>query len=331
MTKNEISGEFDLIHTYFAPLSKLEGGAFELTDDAAVLKIDPARELVVTTDTIVAGVHFLEETSPDAIAAKLLRISLSDLAAMGATPHAYTLSLALTDAVTEEWLQGFSDALARDQDEYGITLVGGDTVFSPGPLTLTLTAMGTVPAGKALRRNGAKVGDDIYVTGTIGDGALGLLVAQSEITELLKVDADYLADRYEYPQPRGELGERLIDIVHAAADISDGLVADLAHICQQSKVSAVIQSTLIPLSDAATSVLDLDSSYLQQILSGGDDYELIFTASQAVADELKKLSPKTGIQVTRIGVITAGTDEAVQIEDGNGDAITLQQKGYRHF
>ena len=323
--------EFDLIKTYFAPLAKSEAGAFDLTDDAAVLPLQPGLELVVTTDTIVSGVHFLENTPAEAVAAKLLRVSLSDLAAMGATPRSYTLSLALTDVISVDWLTAFSASLARDQITYGIHLVGGDTVSTPGPLTLTLTAMGTVPAGEALRRNGAKAGDDVYVSGTIGDGALGLLVALEDLSGLSKNDADYLLDRFHYPRSRGKLGERLFGLAHAVADVSDGLAADLGQICRPSGVSAIIQSPLIPLSDPAKAVLNKDAGYIQQILGGGDDYELVFAAAPSVADKLRTLRDELGIQVTRIGSVGAKTEEDVVIKDGAGEPVLLQQMGFRHF
>ena len=287
--------------------------------------------MVATTDTIVAGVHFFEKTPADAVAAKLLRVSLSDLAAMGATPHSYTLSLALTDVISSDWLGAFSASLGRDQDTYGITLVGGDTVTTPGPLTLTLTAMGTVLKGEALRRNGAEVGDDVYVSGTIGDGALGLLVALDKLTQLSKSEADFLLDRYHYPRSRGNLGERLFGLAHAVADVSDGLAADLGQICQPSRVSAVIQSHLVPLSDAAKSVLSLDTQHIQQILGGGDDYELIFTAAPSVAEKLNNISEEIGIPVTRIGSIVPETGEDVVINDERGEAILLLHNGFQHF
>jgi thiamine-monophosphate kinase len=331
MEKNDRPTEFDLIQTYFAPLAKSEAGAFDLTDDAAVLSIEQGREMVVTTDTIVSGVHFLNDTPAEAVAAKLLRVSLSDLAAMGATPHSYTLSLALTETITGDWLSSFSASLARDQDAYDIILVGGDTVSTPGPLTLTLTAIGTVLKGKALRRNGAQEGDDVYVSGTIGDGALGLLVALEEISGLSNDAAEFLLDRYYYPQSRGRLGEKLLGLAHAVADVSDGLAADLGQICQPSGVSAVIHSSLVPLSNAAKAVLNQDSGYFQQILGGGDDYELIFTAAKSDGEKINDLSEEIGIQVRRIGSITAENDEDVVIKDWAGEPMLLHQKGFRHF
>jgi thiamine-monophosphate kinase len=325
-------GEFDLIRTYFAPLTKSESGAFNLTDDAAVLALEPGYELVVTTDTIVASVHFLENSSPDSIAAKLLRVNLSDLAAMGATPRSYTLSLALTNEISSDWLAAFANSLARDQINYGITLVGGDTVSTPGPLTLTLTAIGIVPNGQAIRRNNAKVGDDIYVSGTIGDGALGLLAAQSKLSGISNSDLDFLLHRYAYPQCRGELGKNLVGIAHAAADISDGLVADLAQICEPSGVSATISAPLIPLSGAAQSVLTGDPSLLlSRVLTGGDDYELIFTADPSNRGTLIDVSNNINVQISKIGEITSKSTPLVSVLSDDGKPIQLKQTGFHHF
>jgi thiamine-monophosphate kinase len=326
-----LPSEFDLIRTYFAPLTKFEPGAFNLTDDAAVLSIDRDHDIVVTTDTIVAGVHFLKDSSPESIAAKLLRVNLSDLAAMGASPRSYTLSLALTDNISSGWLAAFTNSLARDQKSYGITLAGGDTVSTPGPMTLTLTAIGVIPNGQEIRRSNAKVGDDIYVSGSIGDGALGLLAAKSQLSGISSSDLSFLLDRYLYPKCRGELGERLVGIAHAAADISDGLVADLAQICEPSMVSATIDATLVPLSGAARSALNTDPNFLRQILTGGDDYELIFTADPSDHIILTDISKDVNIQIRKIGEVIRQSDVPVTVLNGDGKSIYFEQTGFHHF
>lgn len=323
--------EFELIKTYFAPLTTSEAGAFNLTDDAAVLSLKQGSEFVITTDTIVDGVHFLKNTPPQAIAAKLLRVNLSDLASMGATPQSYTLSLALTNEISTSWLTAFTSSLAKEQKKYGITLVGGDTVLTPGPLTLTLTAIGTVQKGKAVRRNSARVGDDIYVSGFIGDSALGLLAAKSKDLGISKSESSFLVDRYQYPRCRVELGLNLIEIINAAADVSDGLVADLRQICQHSGVSADISVSLVPVSSAAQSALNLDGRLFDLILAGGDDYELVFTAFPSVQDELIKISKKTGIKLTKIGEILPKTDDFVRILDCEGNLVFLKDSGFKHF
>ena len=219
--------EFDLIARYFAPLAAGEAGAFGLTDDAAVLTPSPGWATVTTADAMVAGVHFLPEDPPDLIARKLLRVNLSDLAAMGARPRAYLLTTAFPAAIDDAWLAAFTEGLAADQAEFGIHLLGGDTVSTPGPLTLSLMALGEARDGAVLRRSGAKPGDTVYVTGTIGDAALGLDSLRGHLSGLGPRQAEYLAGRYRLPQPRMACGPRLLGLAHAALDVSDGLVGDL--------------------------------------------------------------------------------------------------------
>ena len=226
--------EFDRINEYFAPLTVGFPGAFELTDDAATIDFVAGRSLVVTTDTIVEGIHYLGNEAPGSIARKLLRVSLSDLAAMGAKARAYTLNIALGNSVTDAWVADFCGGLRRDQLEFGIHLVGGDSVSTNGPVVLTATLFGDVDQGKALRRSGACPGDVIFVSGTLGDGALGLLAAQGELAGIREDDLLFLRNRYCLPQPRISLGTSLVSRATAVADISDGLLADLGHISTAS-------------------------------------------------------------------------------------------------
>src|SRR4051812_19691930 len=239
------SGEFELIARYFAPLAKGFAGARGLESDNAFLAADPRHDLVVKTDTIVSGVHFLSAERPELIAARALRVCLSDLAAGGATPYVYQLSLALQHNWTEGWIAGFARGLAADQRRFGITLCGGDTTSTPGPTTITVTAFGRVARGRGLGRDGARAGDELWVTGTIGDAALGLLAARG------RLDSASLEKRYRLPQPRSTLGPRLVGIASAAADISDGLLADVGHIANASGLSARIERDQVPLSMAA--------------------------------------------------------------------------------
>jgi thiamine-monophosphate kinase len=245
-------GEFELIARYFVPLAAGEPGAFGLSDDAAVIAVEPGHRLVVTTDTIVSGVHFLPSDPPDAIAAKALAVNLSDLAAMGARPRAYTLALAMPSDwdgdKAEAWLEDFSDRLALNQREAGVALIGGDTVASPGPLCITVTALGMVREGAELRRSAAHPGDLVCVSGMIGDAALGLKYIAGELPNLPADLGNTLADRYRFPRARIELGRQLVGIGHGVADVSDGLVADLGHICAASNVSAIIDASRVPLS-----------------------------------------------------------------------------------
>ncbi|MEX2449639.1 MAG: thiamine-phosphate kinase [Rhodospirillales bacterium] len=330
---SERPGEFDLIATYFAPLAADAPGALGLRDDAAVLAVEPGREMVVTTDTTVAGVHFFIDAEPEEIAHKILTVNVSDLAAMGADPIGYVLSTALSDAQDSAWLERFSKRLHATQRRYGLSLFGGDTVATPGPLTLTITAFGTVPAGRAIKRSGAKPGDTVYVSGTIGDSALGLAALKKSppgpASGLSVEHHQALIARYREPQARIDLGRRLRGLVHAMADVSDGLVADLGHICETSGVRAAIDASCIPLSDAAQSALRADPALLDTVLGGGDDYELVFTAPGESKAEIARLADTLDLAVTAIGTIGAGA--GVAICDASGKEINYKTTGYRHF
>jgi len=324
-------GEFELIARYFAPLAAAEEGAFALGDDAAVLAMEPGRRLVVTTDTLIESVHFTADTPPEAIAAKLLRVNLSDLAAMGARPRAYTLSAALGEEIDGPWLEGFAAALAREQETFSITLVGGDTTATPGPLALTLCALGDVPEGRELRRSGARPGDAVFVSGSIGDAALGLKALLGELAGLGAGERDMLIGRYHLPQPRLELGQCLRGLANAAADVSDGLVADLGHICATSRTGAAIEAARVPLSAAARAAIAADESLIGAALTGGDDYELVFAVPGGAAGEVALLGTRLDLPLTEIGRITDEEGEGVRVLDRKGNVIPLGAGGYRHF
>ena len=327
-------GEFEVIGRYFAPLASRFPGALGLTDDAAILSHGDGRELAVTSDALVAGVHFLSEDTAADIAAKALRVNLSDLAAMGAEPLAYTVALALTADIDEDWLAAFSASLGADQQEFGIVLAGGDTVSTPGPLSISICAFGTVSAGAALKRSGAKPGDAIFVSGTVGDGALGLAVLKGELTGLSGTVAASLVERYRRPRPRCALGPRLIGVATAAIDVSDGLVADLGHICKASGVSASIEADRVPLSEAAREALTRDSDLLARVLGGGDDYEILFSAAATDEAAVQAAGEAAGVPVTRIGTVVeaaAGDVGAVSTVDADGRVFTLEAVGFRHF
>jgi thiamine-monophosphate kinase len=318
-------GEFARIAKYFAPLAAGYPGAFGLLDDAAVLAPSAGAELVVTTDTLVEGVHYIGDEAPGLIAGKLLRVTLSDLAAMGAAPRAYTFNMALPPKIDDAWVAAFAAGLAADQDRHGIVLIGGDSVATPGPTTLTVTGFGDVPVGGALRREGARPGDVVFVSGTIGDAALGLMAARGD---LATPGAAALIDRYRSPRPRIALGRRLRGLVHAATDISDGLVADLNHIAAVSRVSARIDAAAVPLSPAARAALAEDSNLMETILTGGDDYELVFAAPRAAARGLKTVASEVDVPITAIGEIRAG--EGVAVFDATGARLLLSRSGYSH-
>lgn len=320
-------GEFGRIARFFAPLAG--PGALGLLDDAALIDPPRGRQLVVTADAIVAGVHFLPDDPPDLVARKLLRVNLSDLAAMGAVPLYYLMTTALPVSFAEKWLAGFAAGLAADQKAFGISLLGGDSVATPGPATLSLTAIGSIAPGSAVRRNGAIPGDTIYVTGTIGDAALGLGVVTGGLDVADPADRDFLADRYRLPRPRLATGAALPGTAHAMQDVSDGLVADLGHICAASGVAGTIDAAAVPLSPAARRALDRDPGLLPKILTGGDDYELLFTSSGDTAAVIAALAQPAGPPITPIGRIAAGS--GVRVLDRAGKDIPLAASGFRHF
>jgi thiamine-monophosphate kinase len=322
-----LPGEFELIRRYFAPLAG--PGSLKLTDDAAVVDLQADRSLVATTDTVIAGVHFLADDPPDLIARKALRVNLSDLASMGAEPLGYLLVTALPAGIDENWVAQFSRGLAQDQAEFSIALLGGDTAFTPGPLSLTITALGQVERGKALLRSGAKPGDRVYLSGTIGDSAFGLKLAKGEPLTLSPSEKSSLLDRYRLPQPRLGLGRRLIGVASAAMDVSDGLAADLGHICQASRVGALVEAAKLPVSPALRSVLEVGEASLVEVATGGDDYELLFTAPAAVELLLGRIATELALPLTAVGEIRR--EPGVVVLDQNGRAVELGPGGYRHF
>ena len=305
--------EFDLIARYFAPLARGEAGAFGLTDDAAVVVVPESQELVITQDALVAGVHFRVTDAPGDIARKVLRVNLSDLAAMGARPRAYTLSVMFPKTVDEAFVAAFAEGLAADQERYGVTLIGGDTTATPGPMTFSLTATGEVPCGQALRRDGAQVGDRVFVSGTLGDAALGL-----------HREDGFLGERYRLPQPRVALGQRLRGLATAVCDVSDGLVADLAHICEASGVGANVWQEQVPLSEAYR---EADVGF-EMALTGGDDYELLFTVPEGRLGEVERLAEELSLPLTEVGNITK--NNGVRVFDGDGHEVALVRRGYSH-
>lgn len=316
------SGEFDLIARFFAPLAG--PGAFRLKDDAALLTPSPGAELVLTTDTVIAGVHFREDDAPDLIAKKALRVNLSDLAAKGARPTGFLHALTLNRAVTDAWLEAYARGLGQDVIEYAIPLLGGDTTMSPGPVTVTITAIGEVPAGAAILRSGARPGDILYVTGAIGDGALGLACLKGGLL-LPREDRAALTDRYHLPRPRGAAGIALRGVATAALDVSDGLVADVGHLAAASNVAVRIDRDAVPLSVAARKAVTNDPRLWEKVLAGGDDYEIAFTARAGV--DLARIAADGGVTLTAIGEVTSGTGVMVMAD---GAPLVLASSGYRH-
>jgi len=325
------SAEDSLIARYFRPLAT-DPGAFDLGDDAAILKA-AGEDIVVTTDAVVEGVHFLADDPPDTVARKALRVNLSDLAAKGATPAGFVLTLALR-AADDGWLRPFARALGEDAQHFGCPLLGGDTVSTPGPLMISITAFGRVPSGKMVHRSGAKPGDRVVVTGTIGDAALGLdVLRHGAATAVLADDAaatEMLVARYRIPQPRTGLAKAMRDHAHAAMDVSDGLAGDLAKLCDVSGVSAVIDAPSIPLSAAAATAVARGAVGIETLVSGGDDYEILCAVPESSFDAFAQGAAIAGVALSSIGTIIAGTS-VPKFLDAQGRAIVLPRVSYSHF
>jgi thiamine-monophosphate kinase len=319
-------GEFELIAALFAPLSRNAPGAFGLTDDAAVLAPPPGQEVVLKTDAIVEGVHFLRDDPAESVARKALRVNLSDLAAKGAAPAGYLMTLLLPDWPDMTWLRGFAGGLAADQVEFGLSLMGGDTSATPGPLAVSISAMGFVPLGQMIRRAGAKNGDCIFVSGTIGDAGGGLAVLKDA-----KQGSAYpeLVARYRVPSPRLKLGRALRGIATAALDISDGLVADLAHLAMSSRVRMVVDAARVPLSPALRQLWGSSADAIERAVTAGDDYEIAFTAPPSQRNAIANAAAASGVSVTEIGRVEAG--EGVVLRDADGREIPIARGGFTHF
>jgi thiamine-monophosphate kinase len=331
MTDHPASAEDSLIARYFQPLAT-DPGAFGLGDDAAILKA-LGDDLVVTTDAIVEGVHFLPDDPADSIARKALRVNLSDLAAKGATPAGFVLTLALRGA-DDGWLAPFARGLGEDATAFGCPLLGGDTVSTPGPLMISITAFGRVPEGRMIHRLGARPGDRVVVSGTIGDATLGLSVLKGgAVAAGLADDAagrEMLVGRYRVPQPRSALAKAVREHASAAMDVSDGLAGDLAKLCAASGVSAVIDAPGIPLSAPAAGLLARGTVGIGALLSGGDDYEVLCTVPENRYDAFAQAARQAGVAVTPIGTVIAGTS-APTFLDGQGREIPLSRLSYSHF
>jgi thiamine-monophosphate kinase len=329
--KRRRPGEFALIAKYFQPLAKSNEGAFGLLDDAALCRPAAGTELVLTLDTIAADVHFRADDPPESIARKALRVNLSDLAAKGAEPVGYLLSLALPDDWTEQWIGRFVRGLAADQRTYGIALLGGDTTRASAGLTITVTAIGEVPKGKMVMRSGARPGDAIFVSGTIGDAALALAVRRGDIDPPEKKVAARLEQRYLHPQPRVALAPVLRRWANSAIDVSDGLVGDLAHICEVSAVGAEIAAADVPLSSAAKSLAASSDAVLKTVLTGGDDYEILATVSPGKAERFRREAAEVGVRVSRVGFIVEHRRHAPVMTGRDGRPIAFDGWGHTHF
>jgi thiamine-monophosphate kinase len=303
--------EFELIARYFAPLAG--EGSLSLEDDAAIVPVRAGHDLIVTTDTIAEGSDFFPYDPPGTIAQKALRVNLSDLAAKGAEPAHYLLNLTLPHAAREDWLANFTSGLAQDQKEFGVSLLGGDT--GAGLLSVTVTAFGFVPQGQMVKRSGARVGDAVYVTGSIGDSGGGLALLKGQGKALDDASRDYLLWRYRVPQPPVDFAAKLRAMAHAAVDVSDGLIADLGHIAAASGVRVVVEGEAVPLSAQVKALWGANACL--NAVTAGDDYQIAFTAP-----------PELGGPFTQIGRVEAGQGVSLTL---SGKEIAISKQGYRHF
>jgi thiamine-monophosphate kinase len=331
--KKSESGEDRLIALYFKPIAK-HPGAFGLIDDAAAVTPPKGCDLVLKTDGIIGGVHFFPDDPPDTVAKKALRVNLSDLAAKGAKPLGFLLTLALPKTVGPDWLKGFARGLGQDADRYGCPLFGGDTDRTPGPITISIAAFGVVPRGKMVRRSGARVGDRVLVTGTIGDAALGLLVrgdaGNATRWGLDRGQERHLVQRYLVPEPRNAAAAAVLSHASGSMDVSDGLAGDLAKLCKASGVTAAIDIARVPLSSAARAALKGNPELIETILAGGDDYEVLVTVPPRRVEPFRKAAAAVGVATAEIGAVAAGTG-APRFLSQDGRPLALHQRSYSHF
>ena len=318
-----------MIAKLLAPLAANEPGAFGLGDDAATVGLPSGQDLVVTTDMLVEGVHFLRDDPPDLIARKALRVNLSDLAAKGAAPKTYLLGLSLAPWIGDAWLSRFAAGLADDQKRFSVNLIGGDTTGTPGPLTVSITAFGSVPSGRMIRRKGARPRDAVFVTGSIGDAGAGLAVLKGEGVGLSDFDRSALIARYQLPEPRVGLGPQLLGLASSALDVSDGLLADLDHVAKVSEVRIVVEAAKVPVSRTTQALWGQSLDTVLRAATAGDDYEIAFTAPASSRKRIEELSRASGIAIAEIGRVEAGN--GAHLLDERGKPIALQRTGFTHF
>jgi thiamine-monophosphate kinase len=320
-------GEDDLIARYFAPLAGPAG--LGLKDDVALLTPPSGRDLVLTTDALVAGVHFFADDPPAAIARKALRVNLSDLAAKGAAPLGFLLSLALPAGWTADWLEDFARGLGEDALAYDCPLLGGDTVKTPGPLTLSITALGSAQTGGMVARTGVRPGDRLYVSGTIGDAALGLRLRLGQGPLLSEPHRLHLLDRYLLPRPRLALAPAMV-FAHGGMDVSDGLIGDLEKMLRVSGVSASVDLGRLPLSDAAMAAIAADPALFEIAATGGDDYEVLATVSPEDASAFEAAAATAGVRVAFVGVAVEGATPPRWV-GRDGREVSFARGAFSHF
>jgi thiamine-monophosphate kinase len=330
---SEASSEERLIARHFRPLAT-HPGALGLIDDAAAIAVPAGHDLVLTADGVIAGVHFFPDDPPETVARKALRINLSDLAAKGARPLGFLLSIALTRKLADDWLKRFTRALGADARKFGCPLLGGDTDRTPGLVSVNIAAFGAVPRGAMLRRDRARAGDRIVVTGTIGDAALGVILRRDPKAArrwgLERAMREHLLRRYLVPQPRNALARALRRAAHGAMDVSDGLAGDLAKMCRAARLDAEVVIARVPLSRAARTALAVDPALIEPILTGGDDYEVLASVPARKVEALRKAARAVGITVTDIGAFAKGSGKA-RFVDAKGRARKFTRPSYSHF
>jgi thiamine-monophosphate kinase len=328
-----VAGEEAIIQGFLAPLAAGFAGAFGLKDDCALLSPEPGTELVLKTDPVAEGVHFLPDDAPADVAWKALAVNISDLAAKGAAPIAYLMALSFPAPPSSDWLAAFAQGLEQAQKQFGCHLMGGDTDRRPGPITVSITAVGSVPRGGMVRRNTARPGDSVFVSGTLGDAALGLLLRRNarlgESWGLAPADAEHLRRRYLRPSPRLGLGAALRGHSAAAMDISDGLAKDLSRMCSASVCGAQVGLAELPLSPAAGKALAADPRLIMAIAAGGDDYEVLACVPADKASDFVAAALLSGVRMTRIGILSEGSD--VIFEGAGGVPVSFPSSGWDHF
>jgi len=327
-----IEGEEAIIRL-LAPLTCGAAGAFDLRDDCAVLEPEPGHELVLKTDPIAAGVHFPASAAPADIGFKALAVNVSDLAAKGAMPRAYLMALSFPEAPRRHWLIQFRAGLHEAQARFGCHLLGGDTDRRPGPVTISITVVGSVPRGRMVRRGTARVGDGLFVSGTLGDAALGLqLVGDPTRAAALGLSAEmaqHLVARYHRPQPRLALASVLIEHATAAMDLSDGVAKDLGRMCAASGCAAKVRLADLPLSPAAAQAVTADPRLWAPVVAGGDDYEILASIPPDRQARFEAAAHAAGVPVRRIGTLTEGS--GVVLEGLDGRPLDLARSGWDHF
>jgi thiamine-monophosphate kinase len=332
-TERMSGGEDTIVREFFAPLAEGCAGALGLRDDCALIAPEPGTELVLKTDPIAEGIHYLADDAPEDIGWKALAVNVSDLVAKGATPLGYLMAVSFPEAPTRTWLSAFANGLREAQQCFGCCLLGGDTDRRPGPVTISITAIGAVPAGRMVRRGAARDGDFLFVSGSLGDAALGLALRKAPQLAaawgLLAGEADHLRQRYRRPHPRPGLSPVLREHASAAMDISDGLAKDLMRMCSASGCAAQIDAGDIPLSTAAAKALAADPRSMQQVIGGGDDYEVLAAVPAAQAEQFEASASAAGVSVTRIGSLKAGTGAVFIGRDGS--PLRLPVTGWDHF